>query len=203
MNKVATSVHNCLIALEEMRSATLRNHDAGVAAICAALCRGMGIQSGLAVKLSFAAGMHDIGKVVIPDAIINKPAPLNTTEQKVMRRHPMMGFNILRNFGDDALKLAANAALYHHECWDGSGYPTRLSGTAIPLEARIVAICDVYHALREPRSYRAALSHDDVMGMILGGDGSDRLHPGKFDPAVLDSFRASAHGIQDAFESTL
>lgn len=202
MNKVATSVQNSLFALEEMRSAALRHHDAGVAAICAALCRGMGIQSGLAAKLSFAAGMHDIGKVVIPDAIIRKSSPLNATEWEVMQQHPVMGFNILRNFEDDALKLAANAALYHHECWDGSGYPTRLSGAAIPLEARIVAICDVYQALREPRPYRAALPHDDVMGMILDGDGSDRLYPGKFDPAILATFCASAHGIRDAFEST-
>ncbi|MEN3974204.1 HD-GYP domain-containing protein [Emcibacter sp. SYSU 3D8] len=184
-----------------MRSVTLRYHDAGVSAVCEALCRGMGLGPDLSARLSYAASLHDIGKIVVPDAIINKPGPLDEAEWAVMRQHPVMGFNILRDSEDITLKVAANAVLYHHECWDGSGYPHGLAGEAIPLEARIVGICDVYHALREARPYRAALQHDHVMGMILEGDGTGRLHAGKFDPEVLAVFRASSDAVREAFDA--
>ena len=174
-----------------MRSATLRYHDAGVSAVCEALCRGMGLGPVLSARLSYAASLHDIGKIVVPDAIINKPGPLDDTEWAVMRQHPVMGFNILRDSEDITLKVAANAVLYHHECWDGSGYPHGLAGEAIPLEARIVGICDVYHALQ----------HDHVMSMILEGDGTGRLHAGKFDPQVLAVFRASSDAVREAFDA--
>lgn len=201
MSDVKATIRDCLGAVEQIRSAALRNHDAGVGDICAALCRGMGLESGLTATLAYAARLHDIGKIVVPEAIINKPGPLDAGEIAVMRQHPMLGFQILSTSGDSTVKAAANAARYHHECWDGSGYPEGLAGEAIPREARIVAICDVYHALRETRSYRAGLPHDQVMGMILSGDPKGRLHSGKFDPAVAAGFRASADAIREAFDA--
>ncbi len=203
MNDVVAHIESCLTAVEEMRSRALRYHDRGVAEICEVLCGGMGLGDGLTSILRFAAGLHDIGKIVVPDAIINKPGPLDDHEWALMRRHPEFGFNILRRSSDRTIKLAANVILYHHECWDGSGYPHGLSGDNIPREARIVGICDVYHALREPRPYRPALPHDAVMDMILHGDGSDRLQPGKFDPDVLAAFRASAEAIRLRFDASL
>jgi len=201
MDEVVSHIQHCLTAVEEMRSRALRYHDRGVAEICRVLCAGMGL-GGLAEPLCIAAGLHDIGKIVIPDAIINKPGPLDDAEWAVMRTHPQLGFNILRQSPNQSLKIAANVILYHHECWDGSGYPYGMSGEDIPREARIVGICDVYHALREPRPYRPALPHDTVVGMIVNGDGSDRLQPGKFDPDVLAAFRASADAVRTAFDAT-
>ncbi len=201
MHDVVSHVENCLIAVEEMRSRTLRYHDRGVGRVARVLCAALGLGPGASSILEMAAGLHDIGKVVIPDAIINKPGALDDQEWQVMRQHTILGFNILRQSSNDTLKIVANVILYHHECWDGSGYPYGLSGEDIPREARIVGICDVYHALREARPYRPALPHDTVMGMIVHGDGSDRLHPGKFDPDVLAAFRASADDIRDAFDA--
>jgi putative two-component system response regulator len=152
--------------------------------------------------MRFAAGLHDIGKLIIPERIINKPGPLDPDEWQVMRQHPELGFNILRGSDNEVVKVAANVVLRHHECWDGSGYPGGLAGEAISREARIVGICDAYHALRETRPYRAGMSHDTVMGMILEGDASGRLHPGKFDPAVLAAFRASGDAVRAAFEAS-
>lgn len=201
MDDVVSHIQHCLTAVEEMRSQALRYHDRGVAEICRVLCGGLGLGEGLVDPLCFAAGLHDIGKIVIPDAIINKPGPLDDGEWEVMCMHPRFGYNILRQSSNTSIRLAANVILHHHECWDGSGYPDGLAGDDIPREARIVAICDVYHALREPRPYRPALPHETVMGMILHGDGSDRLTPGKFDPDVLAAFRASADRVGAAFDA--
>ncbi|MGE0667282.1 MAG: HD-GYP domain-containing protein [Sphingomonadales bacterium] len=203
MDEVVSHIEHCLSAVEEMRSTALRYHDRGVADICRALCAGMGITGSLADELAFAAGLHDIGKIVIPDSIIHKPGPLDGGEWEVMRRHPEFGHAILRQSGNQSIRLAANVVMYHHECWDGSGYPKGLSGEAIPREARIVAVCDVYHALREARPYRPALPHDAVADMILRGDGTDRLHPGKFDPEVLSAFRAGEGAVREAFDASL
>ena len=203
MHEVVSQVESCLVAVEEMRSRALRFHDAGVSRLSGVICAALGLGPGASSIIELAAGLHDIGKIVIPDAIINKPGPLDDEEWAMMRQHPVMGFHILRQSHHDALKIAANVILYHHECWDGSGYPDGLSGEDIPREARIVAICDVYHALREPRAYRPALPHDMVMGIILHGDGGDRLKPGKFDPEVLAAFRASAEDVRAAFDASL
>ncbi len=203
MNDLATQIGRCLTAIEEMRSPALHFHDAGVAAICGVLCRGLGLGEGATSILCFAAGLHDIGKVVIPDAILDKPSPLDEAEWEVMRGHPRLGYNMLRDSSDTVIELAANVILHHHECWDGSGYPDGLAGEDIPYEARIVALCDVYHALREPRTYRPPLPHETVMGMILHGDGTQRLGPGKFDPGLLAAFRASGAALRDVFESAL
>lgn len=111
--------------------------------------RGSGAGAGRGRAAGLAAGLHDIGKVVIPDAILNKTVPLDDGEWEVIRLHPVFGFKILQGGSDRTVKVAAAVVLYHHEAWDGSGYPEGLAGEAIPHEARIVSICDVYHALRE------------------------------------------------------
>ncbi len=152
--------------------------------------------------VAYGASLHDVGKVVIPDAVLNKPGPLDAREWSLVRQHPLAGFRILDGSSDTTLRVAASVVLSHHEAWDGSGYPEGLAGDDIPREARIVGLCDVYHALREPRPYRPALHHDEVMAMILDGDGTGRLYPGKFDPDVLSAFRVAASRIEEAFEES-
>jgi len=132
--------------------------------------------------------LHDIGKVAISDEILLKPGRLTTEEFEVMKQHPVFGAKVLHNTEGYAgenplLHLAADIAEYHHEKWDGSGYPHGLKGEDIPLGARIMALADVYDALRSKRPYKEALSHEATVEIILHGDHITR--PEHFDPLVL------------------
>ena len=133
--------------------------------------------------------LHDIGKVGIPDAILQKPDALTDEEMQVMRRHAVIGANILdkavmqSQFGS-FLAMGAAIARFHHERWDGKGYPAGLIGKEIPLPARIVTVADVFDALTSKRPYKEAFSPFEAKQMIEEGDGT------QFDPAVVDAFRA-------------
>jgi putative two-component system response regulator len=137
--------------------------------------------------LAFAAPMHDVGKIGVPDAILHKNGPLTEDEWKVMKQHPTFGASLLRGSGSPLLEMAHDVALCHHERWDGSGYPSGLKTQAIPRSARIVAIVDVYDALRIQRPYKPAYTHLQASEVILNGDG--RTLPQHFDPKVLQAFR--------------
>ncbi len=129
-----------------------------------------------------AAPMHDVGKIGIPDAILQKPAKLTPEEWSVMRRHPEMGAEIIGDSPAHVLRLARSVAQHHHEKWDGSGDPAGLAGQAIPLEARIVAIADVFDALTSERPYKKAWTAEDAMALIQEQAGAH------FDPALVALF---------------
>lgn len=186
---VSTDIGACLSEVEQFRSALLRAHESRVGKLCFALCQAAGFRLDYCEKLLRAAALHDVGKVTIPDAILNKPGLLDFEEWNVMRSHPQLGHAVLRRSSDEVIAIAANVALYHHERWDGSGYPDGLVGDAIPHEARVVSLCDVYDALRETRPYKPALRHCEVVDKIVVGDG--RVGPAKFDPALLSVFAAN------------
>jgi putative two-component system response regulator len=133
-----------------------------------------------------ASPMHDIGKIGIPDNILLKPGPLDPTELIVMQSHTLLGERILAGSNSPLLKLAQLVARNHHERWDGSGYPSRLSGDTIPPVARFVAIADQYDALRSLRPYKGSLDHCAVVNIIAHGDG--RTRPEHFDPQLLQLF---------------
>ena len=140
-------------------------------------------------SLPGASMLHDIGKVGIPDAILQKPARLSAEEFAVIQRHPTIGGRTLERLcildpEDVFLRLAHEIALHHHERWDGSGYPFSLSQEQIPLSARIVAVADVYDALTSERPYKRAYSHDVTRGLIIA---QSRSH---FDPLVVEAFLA-------------
>lgn len=142
----------------------------------------LGFDEYQADELLHAAPMHDVGKIGIPDAILTKPGKLTAEEWAVMRRHTVIGANILGDHSSGLLKLAASIALYHHEKWDGSGYPHGLAGEEIPLPARIVALADVFDALTSERPYKRAWSVEDAVSLI-------RKESGKhFDPQVVSAF---------------
>jgi HD-GYP domain-containing protein (c-di-GMP phosphodiesterase class II) len=152
-------------------------------------------------RLSIASTMHDIGKVGVPDAILLKPGALTIHERRIMERHPLIGADTLvevrRHVGeDDLVDMATQVTLYHHEKWDGSGYPFGLSAHEIPLSARIVALADVYDALTSWRVYKKAMPHDEAMRIILGNRGTH------FDPAVADAFERT-HGQFDKIRKAL
>ncbi|HLU79986.1 MAG TPA: two-component system response regulator [Burkholderiaceae bacterium] len=145
----------------------------------------LGLSDAHADLLLHAAPMHDIGKIGIPDSILCKPGRLTEQEWEIMRQHTVIGAQILGDHPSGLLRLAATIALCHHEKWDGSGYPRGLAGEDIPLEARIVAIADVFDALTSVRPYKRAWSVDDAVELIRSESG------GHFDPRVVEAFLES------------
>lgn len=133
-----------------------------------------------AEDLLHAAPMHDIGKIGIADNILLKPGKLTPEEYKEMQKHPLIGAEIIGDCESDLLKMAKAVALYHHEKWDGTGYPYGLSGEQIPLEARIVALSDVFDALTSARPYKQAWSIEETLQHIKQQKG---LH---FEPRLVD-----------------
>lgn len=136
--------------------------------------------------------LHDIGKVAVPDQILHKPGPLNLEEWSEIQKHPLAGAMVLDSITKDLivadkktvryLHTAKEIALYHHERWDGTGYPHGLKGEEIPLSARIAAVCDVYDSLRSPRPYKQAFTHEEAVAVIRNGEGSH------FDPKLVCCF---------------
>ncbi len=132
--------------------------------------------------IELAAAMHDLGKICIEEAIMRKPGSLNPEEFELMKKHTEFGATVLAGSKQGMLQMAGEIALYHHEKYDGSGYPRGLSGDEIPESARIVAIADVYDSMTHDRAYRRALSEEETlekMGMEKGRH---------FDPRLLDCF---------------
>jgi HD-GYP domain-containing protein (c-di-GMP phosphodiesterase class II) len=124
--------------------------------------------------------LHDVGKVGVPEAILNKPGPLDENEWLVMRTHPEMGVQMVS--GIKSLGPAVEVIRSHHERWDGGGYPSGLMGEEIPLSARIFSVCDAFDAMTSDRPYRRALPFERAVEQIVAGTGT------QFDPAMADAF---------------
>ena len=137
-----------------------------------------------AEELLHAPPMHDVGKIGIPDAILQKPGKLDADEWAIMQQHPDIGARIIGEHDASMLQMARRIALGHHEKWDGSGYPAGLAGTDIPVEARIIAIADVFDALTSVRPYKRAWSVDEAVALIREQSGKH------FDPHLVNCFLA-------------
>lgn len=135
-----------------------------------------------AEDLLHAAPMHDVGKIGIPDAILQKPGKLTEDEWIIMRQHTVIGAKIIGDHPSGLLRMAQVIALNHHEKWDGSGYPNGLEGEGIPHAARVVAVADVFDALTSVRPYKHAWSVEDALGFIRKESGQH------FDPALIEAF---------------
>lgn len=147
--------------------------------------------------------LHDIGKSGIPEGILYKPGPLTGYERLIVEMHPLIGVDILEkinnelqdSFFKDELSVARNVILHHHERWDGTGYPANLAGTAIPLEARIVSVVDVFDALTSRRPYKEIWPRDKAIDFLLDHRGT------AFDPDLVDAFvalyRQSVRGVPE------
>ncbi len=153
----------------------------------AAIARRMGLDERTIETILYAAPMHDLGKIGIPDQILVKPAKLDPIEWEIMKLHTLIGAKILKGSDAEFIRLGETIAQCHHEKWDGSGYPGGLKGIAIPVVARIVAIADVFDALTSKRPYKEPFSVERSLAIIREGGGSH------FDPDVVDAFFA----IQD------
>jgi response regulator RpfG family c-di-GMP phosphodiesterase len=171
-----------LSEITETRSYETGEHVKRVGLITKVIAKELGFKNQKLEFISTAAMLHDIGKIGIPDAILNKPTKLEDNEWEVMKQHTIIGYKILSTVDNPLFKMASNIALYHHENWDGSGYPKGLKGEEIPLEARIVALVDVYDALSTDRVYRKAWSEEKVLKYIK------ELNGKKFDPNIVEIF---------------
>ena len=196
--------------LAESRDDKTGRHLERIQAYCGLLAAGLGESRrhrDVATKtwvrnIYLASPLHDIGKFAIPDHILLKPGPLTPEEFGVMKTHAALGAQTLREVHDkypdnEFIGMGIDIARWHHERWDGAGYPDGLAGEAIPLCARVVALADSYDALRSERCYRPAVSHDEACDVILRESGKH------FDPAVVEAFRELADMHRDVWNRFL
>ena len=175
----------------EYRDDETGRHVLRMAHYAVSVARELGWASADLDRLFHAALMHDIGKLALPDSILNKSGPLDRAEWAIMKRHPLVGARILSGSDSDIIQLAEIVALTHHEKWDGSGYPQGLQGESIPLVGRIVAICDVFDALTVRRPYKNAMPVDAACAILRQSSGSH------FDPAVVRAFFAAEAAVRN------
>lgn len=164
-------------------------HIQRVSEYSAYLAEAMNLDAAFVHRIRTYSKLHDIGKVGVACQLLNKPGQYTPEEYEIMKQHVRYGYQILNVEGID--EMARNIAQFHHERWDGSGYLQKLSGEDIPLEARIVAVADVFDALLSRRIYKKALPFDEAFQFILDGAGAH------FDPEVVAAFRA---GRQDLYQ---
>lgn len=176
-------------ALEALaRAAEFRDDETGqhtkrVGELSALIAEDLGLSIDFVDAIRLAAPLHDVGKIAVPDAVLLKPAKLDQNELELMRRHTIIGERVFARTKSPLMVLAQSIAKNHHEWWDGSGYPAGLAGEAIPLEARIVAVADVFDALVHARPYKPAWSLSEAVAEI------ERCSGTHFDPKVVESFQ--------------
>ena len=166
----------------EMRSKETGNHVKRVAEYTKLLALYSGMHEFDAEILKQASPMHDIGKIAIPDAILNKPGRLTSDEMEIMKTHAQLGYDMLKHSDKKLLGVAAKIAHEHHEKYDGSGYPNALKGKNISFEGRVTAIADVFDALGSSRVYKKAWADEDIFTMFVEEKGKH------FDPELIDIF---------------
>ena len=178
---------NVLASTAESRSGETAHHVHRVGLLAELLAIGMGQDISFCEHLRHAAPLHDIGKIGIPDSILNKPGVYTDDEHRIMRAHAQLGEQLLADSTRPILRLAAEVARTHHENWDGSGYPDGLKGTNSPIGGRITLVADVFDALGSNRCYRQAWDDADIRAYMREQSGH------KFDPAIIECLFAHWH----------
>jgi putative two-component system response regulator len=171
-----------LAVTAELRDDSTGEHSYRVGKLAALLAQEFGCDSDTCFMVELAARLHDIGKIGVPDAILLKPDKLNEAETQIMRTHSTVGAELLSKSNIPHMQMAEEIARHHHEWWDGSGYPGNVSGSAIPLAARITALADVFDALTHKRPYKIAWPIDAALDEIASLKGR------QFDPQLTDLF---------------
>ena len=184
LKETQTEILRRLAKAGEYRDTDTGYHVQRVASSCRALALAAGLSEAQAELIYMASPLHDIGKIGIPDSILLKKGRLTDDEMAIMRRHVEYGGDLLDNHPAPVLRMAREIALNHHEKWDGSGYPKKIDGNGIPIEARVVAICDVFDALTSIRPYKVAWTVESAVGFLRENAGSH------FDPSLVEMFIA-------------
>jgi HD domain-containing protein/GAF domain-containing protein len=176
-----------LASAMDMRDCRTACHSEDVVCLAAAVGQLLRLDPASMLELEFAARLHDVGKIRVPDAVLHKPGPLDKREYEVIRCHSAWGAETL--MGIPGLEAVAAVVRFHHERWDGGGYPDGLSGARIPLASRIISVCDAFAAMTADRPYREAMPQCDALQEVMAGSGT------QFDPAVVE---ALAHAVGPA-----
>jgi HD-GYP domain-containing protein (c-di-GMP phosphodiesterase class II) len=181
----------------EARDPYTRGHSARVARMARAVGVRLGCDEARLALLRLGGALHDVGKLVVSEQVLNKPGPLTAEELAEVREHPTVGARLVTL--DPTLRPAVPAVLYHHERWDGAGYPTGRAGPDIPIEARILAVADSFDAMTSNRPYRSALPTEQAVEEV------DRCAGTQFDPdvavAFLEAWESGAFGVTAALRA--
>ena len=184
------SILATLTAAIESRDPHLRGHSARVSASAESVARRLGWDERRVAVLRLGGALHDVGKIAVDVAVLRKPGPLDADELAQIRRHPEAGAQLLHGIAE--FKAALPCVLYHHERWDGSGYPSGRAGTRIPVEARLLSVADAFDAMTSPRPYREALTAEHALGEL------ERCAGTQFDPNLavgfVDAWRIRVQG---------
>lgn len=189
-----SEIVNMLGGAVETRSKETGNHIKRVAILSELLGSELGLNDQLVDFIRLASPLHDVGKIAIPDSILNKPGKLEPDEWELMKTHAEKGYEMLSKCKNRAVLVAANIAYEHHEKWDGSGYPRGIAGEEISIEGRITAVADVFDALCSKRCYKDAWTYDDSFEYMKGHAGS------QFDPKLIDIVLAQKDKIIEIYE---
>jgi len=184
-NRIQEEIIVSFAEITENKSGQTGQHIRRVSEYSRILASQLGLSDGQCEKIRIASTMHDIGKLLIPSEILEKPGRLTDEEYAVIKKHTTYGGQLLENVEGEEMKLSRTIALQHHERYDGKGYPMQLAGEDISREGRIVAVADVYDALTSRRSYKEAWEEDRAFQEIVKGRGT------QFDPKVVDAFEAA------------
>jgi len=182
--------------MAEYKDESTGTHLVKIADYCTEIAHSLGLSKQDIEYLRYASPMHDIGKLIIPDAILQKPEGLTPEEREVMKKHPTLGADIFKGSRSPLLKAARIISLTHHERYDGTGYPQGLRGKEIPLYGRIVALADVFDALTSKRPYKEAYAFEEAIKIIKDSSGTH------FDPNVVKAFLKREDKIKKIWQAT-
>ncbi len=178
--ELVVTVMQCLVRTLEFKDRYTRNHSENVARYASALAMQLGCTDDQAKLVTTSGLLHDLGKVGVRDDVLNKPGRLTDEEFEHVKKHPVIGFEILEPIMDEGSVIGG--VRYHHEAYDGSGYPDGLMGVNIPWTARVLAVADTFDAMRSDRSYRPGLPHDECIRRLQAGAGV------QWDPDMIEAF---------------
>ncbi len=184
-NRIQEEMIMSFAEITENKSGQTGQHIKRVSEYSRILAEQLGLEAGRVEFVRITSTMHDVGKLLIPSEILEKPGRLTDEEYAEIKTHTTIGGRLLENVEGDEMRMSRTIALQHHERFDGNGYPGQMHGDDISLEGRIVAVADVYDALTSARSYKAAWKEEDAYREILRGRGT------QFDPQVVDAFVAA------------
>lgn len=193
-NRIQEEIILSFAEITENKSGQTGMHIKRVSEYSKVIADQMGLPHDEAECIRIASMMHDIGKLLTPTEILEKPGKLTNEEFEEIKKHTTYGGQLLENVEGSEMQMSRTIALQHHERYDGHGYPAALSGQDISIEGRIVAVADVYDALTSRRSYKNAWTEEDAYNEILKGKGT------QFDPAVVDAFSAAHDEILKVYE---
>ncbi|NLZ14738.1 MAG: HD-GYP domain-containing protein [Thermotogaceae bacterium] len=169
-----------MVKILEIYDSYTKGHSEHVAMLAEQIGKTLGLPVSDLQTLYWAGLVHDIGKILVPTSILNKPGKLTLDEYEMVKKHPVWGYQVLNT--SEELQEIAFIIKHHHERWDGNGYPDRLSGVDIPLLSRILALVDTYDSMTSDRAYRTSLSPEDAKHIIA------RLSGNQFDPSLVETF---------------